>query len=110
MTCDCDVLAGSRARLDGISITISETNGSSSTPCTTKKITFHRRHNTNRIMCTEPITGRYVRIAMPNKAHRLALCEVEVYGKTITGKLHQHLFIVSPVAIALHIVCKIYLV
>ena len=96
-----DILAGSSAPLNGISITIYGTNGSSSTPCTTKSITFHRRHNTNRIMCTEPITGRYVRITMPNKALKLTLCEVEVYGKTITGKLHQHLITVSPIAIAM---------
>ena len=93
------VFAG-RYGLKSIRITISRTNESESIPCTATDFKFHRRHDTKRIMCIRPIIGRYVKLAIHNKgANKLTLCEVEVYGTTLTGKLYQYLITDSSIVI-----------
>jgi len=98
-----DLLAARRRyALNGIWITISKRkNGLASTRCTVKRISFHKRRNTERVTCTTPIIGRYVNLTMPRNLFKLVLCEVEVYGTTITGKCHRHVITLSEINIVL---------
>ena len=76
-------------RLCGFEIQITESpvhGGATRNRCGELK---HIRQNSNDVViCRPPVTGRYVTIVIPGSYKILTLCEVQVYGTSVLGKIY----------------------
>ena len=75
-------------RLCGFEIRITENldhDGATSNRCGELK---HIRQNSDDVViCRPPVIGRYVTIVIPGSQKILTLCEVQVYGTSVLGKM-----------------------
>ena len=76
-------------RLCGFEIRVTESpvhDGATINRCGELK---HIRQNSDDVViCRPPVTGRYVTIVIPGSDKYLILCEVQVYGTSVLGKMY----------------------
>ena len=79
----------SNQRLCGFEIRVTESpvhDGATINRC--GELKQSRRNSDDVVICRPPVTGRYVTIVIPGSKKILTLCEVQVYGTSVLGKMY----------------------